>query len=150
MLYRRWKNRLGRSAISRRAALFTIAPAILAAAVFAQAPCVWAQMVIPKPAPLSGERLFGQRCGACHSTAPGETRVGPSLAGVVGRKAGSVPGYAYSAALKASGLVWTTANLDRWLTGSNALVPGTRMAYAQADPAGRAAIIDYLTTLSKK
>jgi cytochrome c len=150
MLYRRQKPSIGRPAMSRRPALSALAPAVLAAAALAHAVPARAQMVAPKPAPPSGERLFGQRCGACHATAPGETRVGPSLAGVVGRKAGSVPGYAYSAALKASGLVWTKANLDRWLTGSNALVPGTKMAYAQADAAGRAAIIDYLATLSKK
>lgn len=106
-----------------------------------------AQMVLPKSAPISGDKLFGQQCGACHSTKAGETRVGPSLAGVVGRKAGSVAGYQYSSALKASGLSWNAATLDKWLTNASQTVPGTKMPYAQADAAKRKALIDYLSTL---
>jgi cytochrome c len=109
-----------------------------------------AQMVIPKAAPASGDKMFGQQCGACHSATPGETRVGPSLAGVVGRKAGTLAGYQYSAALKKSGQTWTAASLDKWLSGTQADVPGSKMSYAQADPAKRKAIIDYLTSISKK
>jgi cytochrome c len=124
--------------------------ALIAVAVGCAAQAARAQFILPAAAPPSGEASFNQRCASCHSTTPGETRVGPSLAGVVGRKAGSVPSYPYSAALKASGLVWTRANLDRWLTNTTALVPGVNMTYAQADPAGRAAIIDYLATLSRK
>lgn len=108
-----------------------------------------AQMVIPKSAPAGGDKLFGQQCGACHSVTPGETRVGPSLAGVVGRKAASVPGYAYSAALKKSNISWNAASLDKWLSGTQADVPGTKMSFAQADAAKRKAIIDYLTSLKK-
>lgn len=109
-----------------------------------------AQMVLPKAAPASGDKLFGQQCGACHSAVAGETRVGPSLAGVVGRKAASVAGYSYSAALKSSGINWNKATLDKWLTGTQADVPGTKMAFAQADPAKRKAIIDYLGSLTSK
>lgn len=108
-----------------------------------------AQMVAPKAKPVSGEKLFGQQCGACHSTKAGETRVGPSLAGIIGRKAGSVRGYGYSPALKKSGLVWNKANMDKWLTDSGKTVAGTTMAYSQADATKRRAIIDYLDTLSK-
>jgi cytochrome c len=108
---------------------------------------VAAQMAIPKAAPLSGDKLFGQQCGACHSAKAGETRVGPSLAGVVGRKAGSVAGYQYSAALKKSGISWDAASLDKWLSGTTKDVPGTKMSFAQADAAKRKAIIDYLSTL---
>jgi cytochrome c len=106
-----------------------------------------AQMVIPKSATVSGDKLFGQQCGACHSAKAGETRVGPSLANVVGRKAGSLPGYSYSAALKKSGMTWDAASLDKWLSGSTKAVPGTKMSYAQADAGKRKAIIDYLSTL---
>jgi cytochrome c len=123
--------------------------ATLCGAVVATAPLT-AQMVIPKAAPASGDKMFGQQCGACHSATPGETRVGPSLAGVVGRKAGTVAGYQYSAALKKSGQTWNAASLDKWLTGTQADVPGTKMSYAQADPAKRKAIIDYLSSISKK
>ncbi len=106
-----------------------------------------AQMAIPKSAPASGDKLFGQQCGACHSAKAGESRVGPSLAGIVGRKAASDPKYQYSAALKKSGQSWNAASLDKWLTSSAKAVPGTKMAYAQADAAKRKAIIDYLSTL---
>ena len=103
-----------------------------------------AQFALPKAVPPTGDTLFGQQCGACHSIVPGETRVGPSLAGILGRKAGSLPGFEYSVALKKSDLVWTPANLDHWLSGSVAFVPGTAMTYSQSDAAKRRAIIDYL------
>lgn len=121
----------------------------LAVLIAATAPLA-AQMVIPKAAPASGDKMFGQQCGACHSATPGETRVGPSLAGVVGRKAGTLAGYQYSAALKKSGLTWNATSLDKWLSGTQADVPGSKMSYAQADPAKRKAIIDYLSSISKK
>jgi cytochrome c len=73
---------------------------------------------------------------------------GPSLSGLSGRKAGSVPGYAYSPALKASGLTWNATNLDRWLKGPQRLVPGTRMPYpGMPDAKARKAVIGYLLTL---
>ena len=74
--------------------------------------------------------------------------VGPSLAGVAGRKAGSVPGFAYSDANKASGLTWDEKTLDTYLTNPMKMVPGTKMTFAGLpDPAQRKAVIDYLKTL---
>ena len=73
---------------------------------------------------------------------------GPSLAGVGGRRAGSLPGYAYSQALRDSGLTWNAASLDRWLTSPQRTVPGTRMPFAGiADPTARKAVINYLLAL---
>jgi cytochrome c2 len=71
---------------------------------------------------------------------------GPSLNGVLGRPAGTVPGYEYSRAFLAAlrGVLWTRATLDRWITDSPAWVPGAIMVYRQPDPAIRARIIDYL------
>ena len=90
---------------------------------------------------------FGQ-CAACHSVVAGQNGVGPSLAGVFGRKAGSVPGFTYSAAMKGSGKVWDETTLDTFLTSPMAAVPGTHMTYiGQSDPAKRKAVIDYLKTL---
>ena len=90
---------------------------------------------------------FGQ-CAACHSVAPGMNGVGPSLAGVFGRKAGSVSGFAYSDANKASGLTWDEKTLDTYLTNPMKMVPGTKMTFAGLpDPAQRKAVIDYLKTL---
>lgn len=87
-------------------------------------------------------------CAACHSTQPGKTIFGPSLAGVASRKAGSLPGYVYSDALRKSGLTWDAGNLDQWLTSPQKTVPGTKMPFAGiADPAKRKEVVDYLLTL---
>lgn len=93
----------------------------------------------------AGKRVF-QRCAACHSATPGgPPRFGPNLSGVVGRKVASVPGYTYSAALKSKSFIWTEAQLDKWLKGPRALVPGTAMPFGGvSDPAERKAVIAYL------
>ena len=91
--------------------------------------------------PIRGKSLY-QACSGCHSL--DENDVGPKHRGVVGRHSGIVPGYAYSPALKASGLTWDRANLDRWLTNPQALVPGARMYFSVRDPQTRADIIAYL------
>lgn len=88
------------------------------------------------------------QCLSCHALQPGRNGIGPSLAGVAGRKAASVPGFAYSPALTAAGLTWDRPTLDRWLTAPMQAVPGTRMIYAgMSDPARRKEVIDYLETL---
>ena len=94
--------------------------------------------------PQSGADLFGDRCSFCHLDGPGGQ--GPSLTGVVGRKAGSVADFGYSPALKASGLVWTPENLDKFLTDPGAMVPGAAMPIHVPDAATRQAIIGYLAT----
>lgn len=93
-----------------------------------------------------GEQLFRQRCQACHSASSAKpSPLGPNLAGVVGRKAGSTP-YAYSPALKASGLTWTRASLDKFLSGPARMVPGTKMSVVVSDAAQRKALLHYLST----
>lgn len=88
------------------------------------------------------------QCQVCHSTERGKNMIGPSLAGIVGRKAAIEPGFAYSPALKAKKLTWDKATLDKWLTNPMAMVPGTRMTYAGlANPAQRQGLIAYLATL---
>jgi len=90
-----------------------------------------------------GERLYQERCGACHSL--DEHGAGPKHRGLLGRKAGSQPGFAYSAALVASEIVWSQQTLDRWIANPNALVPGNKMIVQLAnEPADRAAIVAYL------
>jgi cytochrome c len=93
----------------------------------------------------AGQRLYEQRCTACHS--PDANRIGPMHRGVVGRRAGSVPGFAYSVAVKGSGLVWNERTLDAWLTDPQQLVPGQAMFFSVADAKDRADIIAYLATL---
>ncbi len=94
----------------------------------------------------AGAQAFDVRCGFCHGDG-GVGGQGPSLIGVVGRKAGAVPSFAYSAALKTSGIIWTPAALDRWLTDPAAVAPGTAMAMTTPDAKARADIIAYLGTL---
>ncbi|TNE41664.1 MAG: c-type cytochrome [Sphingomonadales bacterium] len=95
-------------------------------------------------------KLFLQQCGACHSTKAGEVRVGPSLAGIMGKVAGKQPGFTYSDALKRSSMKWNAATLDRWLADSSAAVKGSIMNYRQADAAKRKAIIAYMASTSGK
>ena len=79
---------------------------------------------------LSGEALYGLACAACHS--PGvqvDHRVGPPLGKLNQRKAGSVDGYEYSAALSASTIHWNRAELTGWILDSDRRVPGSRMVY---------------------
>jgi cytochrome c len=95
-----------------------------------------------------GAAVFDDHCSDCHvMEGVGQ---GPSLIGVVGRTAGSLAGYDYTAALKSSGLTWTPANLDRFLSGPKALVPGTAMSATVVDPTQRRDLIAYLATLQPK
>jgi cytochrome c len=105
-------------------------------------------VIIPAPALAAGnaalgETLYESRCGACHSIQ--SNRIGPKHLGVVGRKAGSVPGFEYSSALKKAKFIWTPQQLDKWLQGPGKLVRGTSMAFTVSKPEDRAAIIAYLT-----
>lgn len=86
--------------------------------------------------------IYKSRCGTCHEL--DRNRTGPKHRGVVGRKSGSLPDYAYSPALKAAGFVWSRETLDKWLQGPRRLVPGTRMVTAVPDPGTRRVIINYL------
>lgn len=98
--------------------------------------------------PARGERVF-QRCFACHSVVAGEHALpGPNLRAVLGRRAGTLPGFRYSPAMVeagARGLVWTRAMLDAYLADPEAYVPGTAMGMPPlTDPADRRDVIDYL------
>jgi cytochrome c len=96
-----------------------------------------------------GEVRF-QDCAACHKLEAGVNNVGPSLHGIFTRKAGELPDFRYSPALKRSGIVWTPETLDAFLTNPQALVPGNRMPYAgMADTGNRADLIAYLLKASK-
>ncbi|MEQ8936703.1 MAG: cytochrome c family protein [Amphiplicatus sp.] len=96
-----------------------------------------------------GERVFRTQCGACHSVEAGQNRLGPHLAGIMGRKAGSVEGARYSPALKASTIVWNEETLATFLANPRELVPGTTMTIGVRNEDQRAAIIAYLKSLSE-
>ncbi len=94
-----------------------------------------------------GEEIYS-RCLACHALA--YDRVGPRHCGLFGRRAGSVPGFDYSDAMRKSGIVWDAATLDRFLAAPTQVVPGTTMGYAGIpDPAERAALIAWLRDASR-
>jgi len=113
---------------------------------------VLALIVIPASAreaedsdPARGEQYF-RACASCHSLTPNHNMTGPSLAGVFGRKAGSLASFQrYSPALKSSGVVWDEQTLDAWLTKPDAFIPDSRMTFQGIGaPKIRADIIAYL------
>jgi cytochrome c len=98
--------------------------------------------------PVAGEKIFKAQCGICHAVVAGENRIGPTLFGVVGRPAGSVPGFNYTADHKKLGITWDAANLDKYLASPRAMVPDTSMVYAGLkNDAERADLVAYLETL---
>ncbi len=93
----------------------------------------------------AGEKDFVV-CRACHQIGPNaKIAVGPVLNGIVGRKAGTYPGYSYSPANKDSGIVWSAEELDKYLTNPQAVVPHTKMIYpGLKDDQKRKDVIAYL------
>jgi cytochrome c len=103
---------------------------------------------LPAMAADTGDQLFRRYCFICHSTEPGQMKLGPSLAGVVGRESGTLPGYSYSPAMKAAHLTWDEATLDKYLTDPRGVVPGTKMLFVGVkNPDDRKALIAYLKSL---
>ena len=96
----------------------------------------------------AGKTLFTHKCSICHSAVEGQNKIGPSLWGVVGRKAGSLPGYSYSDAMKNANRTWDEATLSDYLTNPRQKIPGVKMIFvglpAEAD---RQNVIAYLSTL---
>lgn len=99
----------------------------------------------------AGAKVFAQ-CSACHTVGAGaQNNIGPALNGVVGRAAGTYPGYRYSSAMKRSGLTWDEGTLTRYLRGPDQVLPGTKMAFPGiASDADLANVIAYLKQESTK
>ena len=93
-----------------------------------------------------GQTLFQKRCSGCHAL--DADHEGPRLRGVVGRAAGSVKTFQYSEALKNAKHTWDEANLDKWLTDTESVVPDNDMSFRVPKQEERAAIISYLRSLS--
>lgn len=96
----------------------------------------------------TGRQLFKKRCTGCHSL--DTNKEGPRLRNVYGRKAGSLPDFTYSDALRNSKISWDARSLDRWLTNPEELMPDNDMAFHVSNPAERADIIQYLRQTSGK
>jgi cytochrome c len=96
-----------------------------------------------------GKTVFATQCGICHSArAGGSSMNGPALYGVIGRPAGSLPGYNYSKAMKSAGFSWDDRRLEAYLPAPRVMISGTKMTYnGLKNPTQRADLIAYLDTL---
>lgn len=93
---------------------------------------------------------FNNSCRTCHSMREGDNRLGPSLHGVVGRKAGTLDGYKFSSAMQSSGIVWDETKLDQFIANPEQVVNGNAMKPFGGidDPAQRKEIVAYLKSIS--
>jgi cytochrome c len=100
----------------------------------------------------SRQLLFNNACRTCHTTNKGDNRLGPNLYKIVGRKAGSLPNYRYSSAMKDADFVWDEAKLDRFIENPDAVIPGNNMKpYGGLASVGdRAKVTAFLRSLSDR
>jgi len=93
-----------------------------------------------------GKVAFNNFCRTCHSLKEGDNRLGPSLHGIVGSKAGHASGYGYSQSVKQSGVTWDAATLERWIENPDAVIPNNNMKPYNGitDAAVRKTIVEYL------
>lgn len=95
-----------------------------------------------------GQQVYERRCRTCHGgTAPADSHIAPSLAGIIGTKAASQPSGVHSRALIESGVVWDRASLRRFLSAPTREIPGTYMPISVTDPAELESLLDYLESL---
>ena len=94
-----------------------------------QAPTAGSATATPPGGDAAAGRLVFRKCQACHSTEPGKALLGPSLAGVMGRKAGAEINYSYSPAMKQANVVWDAKSLDAYLADPQKVVPGNKMPF---------------------
>ena len=98
---------------------------------------------------MAGEALFQKECRRCHAADADHETYGPPLVGVIGRQAGTYPGYEYSDALRNSGIVWTPAALRAWMEDNKGFMPGTKMRHVGIDdPVVQAFILSYIAAIS--
>jgi cytochrome c len=102
----------------------------------------------PAPDPKRGAEVFRVQCSVCHSVEAGKSSIGPSLYGVVGRKAGSLEGFKYSDAMKKVDATWTPETLDRYLENPWLVAPGTPMALVVPSVKNRTDVIAYLKSVA--
>ena len=95
----------------------------------------------------AGKKQF-KKCKACHSVKDGDNKIGPTLYKIVGRASAAISGFEYSDGMKALGITWDEASLDKWIKKPKAMVKGTKMIFPGLKKADkRADLIEYLKTL---
>lgn len=95
-----------------------------------------------------GAKLFKRVCSMCHAVDAGKNKIGPSLFGLIGRKSGTVPGFAYSKAMKTANITWDDETIDKYIANPKKVVPGNKMPYSGMKKAPeRQEIIAYINTL---
>jgi cytochrome c len=99
--------------------------------------------------PVAGQKVFTTHCAMCHATEAGQNKIGPSLAGIVGRKSGTVPGFNFSPAMRNADITWDDTNLDKFLANPTGDVHGTKMFVNLPSESDRQNVIAYLETLKK-
>lgn len=118
---------------------------VLAAAAIALLPAAPAHVLAATDPVAAGGDVFDVECSDCHSLKAGKNKKGPSLSGVVGRKAGTAPGFEYSPAMLASGITWTPDRIDAYLAAPKKVVPNGKMKYdGLAGAQDRANLIRFL------
>jgi len=103
--------------------------------------------VIGNGDPVRGKAVFEKRCTGCHAL--DADREGPRLAGVYGRKAGSVPGFNYSPGVRNLGFAWSDATLEKWLTDPDLMVPDNQMSISVPKAQDRQDLVAFLKTIKK-
>lgn len=111
------------------------------------AACLYLPLVHAAGDAENGRQQYMARCIACHSI--DVSLAGPAHRGVFGAKAGSVPGYDYSPALKKSKVIWNEKTLDRWLANPEQVIPGQKMGYSVSSATQRQDLIAYLKTQTR-
>jgi cytochrome c len=98
----------------------------------------------------SGQLVFNNACRTCHSIREGDNRLGPHMRGIIGRKAGSLPNYSYSSAMRGANFVWDEENLERFMANPDEIVPGNTMKPygGLASAESRVELIAFLKTLA--
>lgn len=110
---------------------------------------------LPAPydqASLENGRVVFARCRSCHTITPdGPNMTGPNLYGIIGRRAGSHPGYNYSTAVKAAGFTWDDDHIDHWLQNPRTFLSGNKMTYpGLPDATDRRDVIAFLSVEAAK
>jgi cytochrome c len=132
---------------NRTLSLVRLRPAVRSASYAVAALALGSSTCLAAGDAAAGHQVFASRCSVCHATEPGVNKIGPSLAGVFGRKSGTEAGFDYSPALKAAAINWDEKTLDQFIQNPGADVHGTKMIVSVPGNDDRQNVIAYLKTL---